>query len=99
MQPGSACVADWGPRARTKTSSRAPGCNGNAMMNLLTPPVPLPADRDLERVDRGLDAGLGRHGEVFHLKADPAVVAHHSNDGEELLPPLQVVAGANCDIV
>src|SRR3954447_9604311 len=91
IQPGSACAP------RTKPSSWAPGCNWNVMINLLTSPVPLPADRDLERVDQGLDAGPGRHGEVFHLKADPDVVAYHSNDGEELIPPLQVVASATAD--
>ena len=46
-----------------------------------------------------MDARLGRHGEVFHLEADPIVVADHAHDGEELLPPLQVMTGANSDVV
>src|SRR5947209_5165261 len=69
------------------------------MISLYALPAPLPADRGLERADGRLDARFGGHGEVFHFEADPTVVADHAHDGEELLPPLQVVTCADSNVV
>src|SRR5208283_2192561 len=62
-------------------------------------PGPSPADGRLQGVDGGLDARIGGHREVFHLEADPVVVTDHAHDREELLPPLQIVTGADRDVV
>ena len=62
-------------------------------------PHQLLADGLAQCVDRGVDTGINGHGQVFHLEGNVAVVAHHMADGEEFLPPLEILAAADCNVV
>ena len=57
------------------------------------------ADRLAERIDGGMNAGINGHGQVLHLEGNVSVVAHHVANGEEFLPPLQILAAADCNVV
>lgn len=46
-----------------------------------------------------MNAGIDRHGEVLHFERNVAVVAHHVADREEFLPPLEVLAAADRNVV
>ena len=62
-------------------------------------PHQLLADGLTQCVDRGVDTCINGHGQVLHLEGNVAVVAHHVANGEEFLPPLQILAAADCNIV
>ena len=62
-------------------------------------PHQLLADGLAQRVDRGVDTCINGHGQVLHLEGNVAVVAHHVANGEEFLPPLQILAAADCNVV
>ena len=57
------------------------------------------ADGLTQCVDRGVDTCINGHGQVLHLEGNVAVVAHHVANGEEFLPPLQILAAADCNVV
>lgn len=57
------------------------------------------ANRLLQRLNGRNDAGIDRHGQVFHFQRYPVVVAHHAHHREEFLPPLQIPPAADGDIV
>lgn len=67
--------------------------------------VPVSAQRKLltdgllEGVYGGLDPSLDRHRQIFHFEGDDSVIADHVADREEFLPPLQILATADCNIV
>ena len=62
-------------------------------------PHQLLADGLAQRVDRGVDTCINGHGQVLHLEGNVSVVAHHVANREEFLPPLEILAAADCNVV
>ena len=62
-------------------------------------PHQLLADGLAQCVNRGMNTCVNRHGEVLHLEGNVSVVAHHVANGEEFLPPLEILAAADCNVV
>ena len=57
------------------------------------------ADDLSQNINRGGNAGLCTHGEIFHFKGNITIIAHHMDNGEEFLPPIQVMAAAHSHII
>ena len=46
-----------------------------------------------------MNACINAHGEILHFKRNVAVAAHHVANREKFLPPLEILAAADCNVV